>query len=265
MSQKVIIAEDDVILREILIGKLSAAGFVAIGAEDGDGALQILSKEKPDLLLLDILLPGKTGIEVLKAMQQDITLKSIPVIAISNSDDADSIREAKTLGVKDFLIKAIFDSSDVIEKVKIILAGKTTPAVSATPIAPVGITSTIKKTVLIVEDDKFLREIATQKLETEGFEIVSMPTGNEAIEYLSSNSRPDIIVLDLILPGMSGFEVLEKIRQNMSLKATPILILSNLGQEEDIEKAKKLGATDYLVKAHFSFAEIIKKIHEIVG
>ena len=58
---------------------------------------------------------------------------------------------------------------------------------------------------------------------------------------------------------------LEKIRQNMSLKATPILILSNLGQEEDIEKAKKLGATDYLVKAHFSFAEIIKKIHEIVG
>ena len=121
------------------------------------------------------------------------------------------------------------------------------------------------KTIFIVEDDKFLREIAAQKLETEGFKLASATTGNEALEYLEKNPRPDIVLLDLILPGMSGFEVLASIKANPVLKDIPVLILSNLGQEEDIEKAKKLGARDYLVKAHFSFAEIIKKIHEIVG
>ena len=120
------------------------------------------------------------------------------------------------------------------------------------------------KTILIIEDDKFLRDIAVGKLEIEGFKLVSAATGAEAIEYLDKNPRPDLIVLDLILPGISGYEVLEKIKQDANLKEIPVIILSNLGQEEDIEKAKKLGAADYLVKAHFSFAEIIKKIKEVL-
>ena len=73
------------------------------------------------------------------------------------------------------------------------------------------------------------------------------------------------LLMDLQLPGMSGFEVLEKLKANDKYKDIPVLVLSNLGQEDDIEKAKKLGATDYMVKAHFSFAEIIKKIHDVVG
>ncbi|HEY9582716.1 MAG TPA: response regulator [Candidatus Paceibacterota bacterium] len=279
--QKVLIAEDDAILREILMGKLTTAGYLALGAEDGDTALRLIKAEKPDIILLDILIPRKNGIEVMREMQQDTTLKNIPVIAISNSDDADSIREAKALGAKDFLIKAIFDSSDVLEKVNQMLRTETSKTIPQTPeiintkatninnSKPMDTTNTTptqaSKTIFIVEDDKFLREIAAQKLETEGFKLASATTGNEALEYLEKNPRPDIVLLDLILPGMSGFEVLASIKANPVLKDIPVLILSNLGQEEDIEKAKKLGARDYLVKAHFSFAEIIKKIHEIVG
>lgn len=266
--QKVLIAEDDAILREILISKISSAGFITLGADNGDDALGLIQKEVPDLVLLDILIPGKNGIEIMREMQKDEKLKNISVIAVSNSDDAESIREAKSLGVKDFLIKAIFDSNDVLDKVKQIL-GSSDPTASVSPSTPATPaptrTSSGGKTIFIVEDDKFLREIAASKLEAEGFKLNAATNGNEAVEFLEKNPRPDIIVLDLILPGMSGFEVLEKIKANPALKDVPVLILSNLGQEEDIDKAKKLGATDYLVKAHFSFAEIIKKIHEIVG
>lgn len=125
---------------------------------------------------------------------------------------------------------------------------------------------TSKKVVVIVEDDNFLREIAGQKISDAGFEVMMAMNGDEAFEILGSASElPDVIVLDLILPGMSGFEILEKLKADERLKSIPVLILSNLGQEEDIDKAKELGAADYMVKAHFSFAEIIKKINETIG
>jgi two-component system, sensor histidine kinase and response regulator len=279
MAHKIVIAEDDVILREILVDKLSAAGYKALGAADGAKALDLVRGEHPDLVLLDIMIPVKNGIEVLAEIRADSSIATTPVVAISNSDDAESIRQAQSLGVRDFLIKAIFDSNDVLEKIRQILGGATQgnpkpPVTAATATstqakpspeaAGTGKTAGGKK-VLIVEDDRFLREIATQKLEAEGLTVISATGGKEAVDHLNANERPDIIVLDLILPGMSGFEVLEKIKQNESLKNIPVIILSNLGQEEDIEKAKKLGAVDYLVKAHFSFAEIIKKIHDVIG
>ena len=282
MGQKILIAEDDVILREILMSKLTGAGYTALGAEDGAKALEIIKSERPALVLLDILIPIKNGLEVLEEMNKDATLKLIPVVALSNSDDAEQIKKARALGVRDFLIKAIFDSSDVLEKVaEVLRAGNvsvstapttTTPPPVATTPTPVNQTSNssaatpgARKSILIVEDDRFLREIAGQKLEAEGFVVKSATTGKEALGLLETGPRPDIIVLDLILPGMSGYEILESIKKQERLKDIPVLILSNLGQEEDIDKAKKLGATDYLVKAHFSFAEIIKKIREIVG
>ena len=76
--QKVLVAEDDVILREILIGKLSAAGYGALGAEDGEAALKLIQEQKPDLVLLDILIPIKNGLEVMRVMQQDTVPKISP-------------------------------------------------------------------------------------------------------------------------------------------------------------------------------------------
>ncbi|HEY4518290.1 MAG TPA: response regulator [Candidatus Paceibacterota bacterium] len=287
MGQKILVAEDDAILREILMSKLTSAGYVALVAEDGAKALEIIKSDKPALILLDILIPIKNGLEVLEEMNQDPVLKLIPVIALSNSDDAEQIKKARALGARDFLIKAIFDSSDVLEKVAQVLRAGTSaiPAIPPTVVAPTPTSAPLttptavaaaiatgsaevpgaRKSILIIEDDRFLREIAGQKLEAEGFAVMSATNGKEALEILATKARPNIIVLDLILPGMSGYEILEKVKQDVNLKDIPVLILSNLGQEEDIDKAKKLGATDYLVKAHFSFAEIIKKIREIVG
>ena len=115
------------------------------------------------------------------------------------------------------------------------------------------------KNILIVEDDKFLRELIVQKVTKDGFNASEAVDGEEGIKKIREE-KPDMVLLDLILPSIDGFEVLSLIRQDPGLSSIPVIILSNLGQKEDIERGMKLGATDYLVKAHFTPGEIIEKI-----
>ena len=115
------------------------------------------------------------------------------------------------------------------------------------------------KKILIVEDDKFLRELMVRKLSQENFEIIEAVDGEEGIKKIK-DTIPDIVLLDLILPGIDGFEVLAKVKEDTTTNSIPVIILSNLGQREDVERGMKLGAIDYLVKAHFTPNEIIDKI-----
>ncbi len=113
--------------------------------------------------------------------------------------------------------------------------------------------------ILIIEDDKFLRELIVRKLNQENFDVVEAVDGEEGIKKIKETT-PDLLLLDLILPGMDGFEVLSKIKEDPATASIPVVILSNLGQREDVERGLKLGAVDYLVKAHFTPNEIIEKV-----
>lgn len=115
--------------------------------------------------------------------------------------------------------------------------------------------------ILFVEDDSFLREICAKKLTKEGFLVFEIVDGEQALKDLEK-IEPDIILLDIILPMVNGFEVLEKIRssKNLKIKEAPVIMLSNLGQEEDVKKAFSLGANDYLIKTHSTIEEIVEKI-----
>ena len=121
-----------------------------------------------------------------------------------------------------------------------------------------------KKKILLIEDDEFLSEILSRRLQESGFEIRLVKTATDGLALLKQE-KIDLILLDLILPGMNGFEFLKEI-QNSAPKITnsPMIVLSNLGQEEEINRAKQLGARDYLVKAHYTTKEIIEKIREFL-
>lgn len=121
----------------------------------------------------------------------------------------------------------------------------------------------MSKKILIVEDDKFLRELIGQKLVKEGYDILEAVDGEEGLKKVKSE-KPDMVLLDLILPSIDGFEVLSRIKEDVGPVAPPIIILSNLGQKEDVEKGLKLGAVDYLIKAHFTPGEIIEKVRSIL-
>ncbi len=117
--------------------------------------------------------------------------------------------------------------------------------------------------ILVVEDDKFLREMITRKLDKEGYEASYAVDGEEGLKKIKEIS-PDLVLLDLIMPGMGGFEVLEKAGEDPDIKDIPIVILSNLGQKSEVERGIELGAEDFLIKAHFTPREIIKKIKKTI-
>ncbi|OGZ33887.1 MAG: hypothetical protein A2174_01945 [Candidatus Portnoybacteria bacterium RBG_13_41_18] len=120
--------------------------------------------------------------------------------------------------------------------------------------------------ILIVEDDKFLRDLILRKLKSENYQTIAAFDGEEALKKIKEE-KPDLILLDLILPGIDGFEVLKKTKSDASenIRQIPIIILSNLGQKDDVEKGINLGAADFLIKAHFTPGEILDKIKEIIG
>ncbi|HEY4509833.1 MAG TPA: response regulator [Candidatus Paceibacterota bacterium] len=113
--------------------------------------------------------------------------------------------------------------------------------------------------ILLIEDDKFLRELIIQKLGREGFEVTEAPEGEAGLSKMKED-RPDLVLLDLILPGIDGFEVLSRMKKDPALASIPVIILSNLGQRDDVQKGIDLGAEDYLIKAHFTPGEIVEKI-----
>jgi len=120
------------------------------------------------------------------------------------------------------------------------------------------------KKILLIEDDKFLRELMVKKLLTMDYDVTSAVDGESGLSMIKE-IKPDVVLLDLILPGINGFEVLEKAKQNPEIADIPVIILSNLGQKEDIERGQKLGAADFMIKAHFTPQEVVNKIKTILG
>jgi len=109
-----------------------------------------------------------------------------------------------------------------------------------------------------VEDEPVLSNLLRQRLEKDGFKVMVAKDGEEALKVLKT-AKPDLILLDVILPKLSGFELMEKLREEPEFQKAPIIIISNLGQESDMEKGQMLGAAEYLVKAKLSIEELVEK------
>ena len=121
-----------------------------------------------------------------------------------------------------------------------------------------------KQKILIIEDEAILQKALQEILLQENYEVVSALDGELGFKMAFSEA-PDIILLDLIMPKMDGFEVLEALKKDEKTKKIPIIILTNLGGTEDIQKALVLGATNYVVKADHDLSEIVEKIKGIIG
>ena len=120
-----------------------------------------------------------------------------------------------------------------------------------------------KKTILILEDEPFTLKLYTHLLEDEGYDIVATPQATNAIR-LAKQNKPNLFIIDLMLQDGDGFSLVKKIRGTAGFKKTPILVLSNLGQETDIDEAKKKGANEYLVKSNTRFEDIISTVKKMI-
>ena len=266
----ILIIEDEEVLLSALTEKLQISGYRVIGVKDGAAGFDLIKAEKPDLILLDLLLPNKNGLAILEDAKNDPETSQIPVIVISNSGQPVEIKKILDLGAKDYLVKAEFEPEEVLQKMEKILGprpvGKQSVKSAEESIPAEAIRADADKkneTILVVEDDKFLRDLLVEKLNKEGYIVSEVVDGNSALKELQSN-RPNLVLLDLILPGIDGFEILRRMQNDSALSKIPVIVLSNLGQQDDMNRAKELGAKHYLIKAHFTLGEIMDKIRSVL-
>lgn len=251
---KVLIIEDEEVLLDILEKKLEKENYKVYSSRNGEDGLKKFEEVKPDIVLLDIIMPKLNGYEVLERIKEKYGRQVPPIIIISNSGQPVEIERAMRLGASDFIIKTQLTPEDVAKKVEKQLAERViTEPGSAGP------------RVLIIEDDQFLRDLLHMKLEREGFQITTAIDGPEGLEKIMKG-KPDLVLLDIILPSMDGFEILKKIRsdEKMDIATMPVILLTNLGQESDVEKGRALKADDYLIKSNFTIDEIIEKIKKLI-
>ena len=120
-------------------------------------------------------------------------------------------------------------------------------------------------TIVLVEDDTFISGMYFTKLSSLGWQVEVVEDGEAAWERLQQDPLPDLILLDVVLPKKDGFEILEGIRKDDRLKPVPVILLTNLGQKPDVERGGKLGADDYIIKAHFTPTEVVDKIKKLLA
>ena len=119
-----------------------------------------------------------------------------------------------------------------------------------------------KKKVLIVEDDNFVAEVYLAKLSEMGYETVLAQNGEEGLAELK-RGKIDLILLDILMPIMNGIEMLEQMKKNEEWKSIPVILLTNIGEKESIQKVREMGVKNYLIKSHFTPAEVIEKIESV--
>ena len=120
------------------------------------------------------------------------------------------------------------------------------------------------KSILLVEDDPFLIDIYTTKLKESGFAVEVASDGESALRKIKEK-EPPLVILDIVLPQLDGWEILRQIKSDPKLKNIKIIILSNLGQKEEVEKGVSLGATKYLIKAHYTPSQVVEEVKQIYG
>lgn len=243
----ILIIEDEQSLADTLKLKLSKEGFAVEAIPDGGLGLQRVKTLKPDLVLLDLLLPTMGGEEVLKRVKEDPETKNIPIIVISNSGQPVEIKRLLERGVDDYIVKANFTIDDILERVYNTIEKK-----SGRP------------DVLIAEDEGFLRTVLAKKLRIDGLKVVTTLDGDSCLKT-TLQVKPKVLVLDLLMPGLSGEEVLGALKKDTSFteKETSIIVLSNYSGKENEPIIKEM-TRGYFIKSNFDIDEIVDKVKSFV-
>jgi len=257
MKEKVLVALSDLNLTKVILEELAKENFNPDSVVSGADVITKLKEFKPDILLIDTMLPDENGYDVLNKKSLDRDVTKIPVIIVSNSGAPIHVNKIpSTPMIKDYVVKAHIDPGEVIEKINKVfgrVVDESAPKVSQISKG---------KKVLWVEDDKLLSTILSKKLTASGYTLLKANEGNGAMTILETEI-PDIIILDIMLPGLTGLEVLQKIKMDSKFKNIPVMMLSNTNKQSYIENAKMLGANKFLVKAAVSLDEIVAEVDRL--
>jgi DNA-binding NtrC family response regulator len=231
MAKKILIADDDLQVRELFYNLLTKKGYRVITAAGGADAIEYCARENPDLVLLDINMPGIDGIDVLRKIKAANT--SMKVVMLTGMEQTILENQARLSGAAGFLRKSL-DIRVILTIIDETVKGENQPHTVA-----------VGKTIMVVDDEPQIRSLLSDFLKKKGYEVETASNGEEAVQK-AARSKPAAILLDMRMPGMDGIETLQKIR---GIDRDVVVIMITAVEDHDIaESAMKLGAYDYILK-----------------
>jgi adenylate cyclase len=251
-NERILVMESDIDFGDQLANGLRREGYAVQLVRNGSDGLKSILEFLPHLIIIDAVLDGGNSYDILVQKQAEQMIAKIPVIMISSQADPLNMRKIPEGSVSEFIMSLNMEPSKLVDKVNRFLGHQT-----ATETAEPGQVS--KKKVLWVEDDRLIGSILSKKIVSSGFDLFHARTGEEALEMIKSIT-PDIIVVDLVLPNVSGFDFIAEVKKDSRVNNIPIMILSNLSKQSDMERAKELGVRKYIVKASASLDKIIEEM-----
>ena len=259
-KEKILVIDGHATFGQQIVKLLNDDGFDATYVGNGADAVKAIYDMLPRLIVLNVDLEDVDSYTILQKKDAEPLLKKIPAILISTKGLPINMSKIPQGSVADLLIQFIEDAPSVVAAVEKHLGVES----NTEKVAKASASHGSKKKVLWIEDDNMINTIMGKKIISAGYELLSAKDGDEALKILKT-TIPDAIVMDLMLPGMSGFELLQKFRMEPTYKDIPSMILSNLDSVEDREKAKMLGANKYFVKAGFSLEQITNEIENLIA
>lgn len=242
----ILIVDDEEANRDILSRRLTREGYTIAEATGGKQALDMMRVERYDLVLLDIMMPGVDGYQVLKTIKTDTMLHDVPVIMVSALSDEPTIKRCLEMGATDYVSKP-FEITQI--KTRIWHAIRDLHAIRRPPSAKGE--KNPGANVLVIDDDEMNGDILMRRLKKAGHAADVASSGAEALALLEKR-RYDLILLDIMMAKMDGFEVLEKIRQRRTLADVPVIMVSAINDTVSIERCMQLGADDFITKPYNS-------------
>lgn len=267
---KILIVEDEEFLSDMYKIKFEQSGYTAIVARDGLEGFELAKKEQPDLVLLDLILPKLDGFKVLAKLRQEASTKKIKVIILSNLGQSDEVNKGMKTGADGYFIKANLTPSQLLEKVDGIFNNqpgaakdKKNKIIHGENFEHQAVERKSAK-ILLIEDEEAIISMYKLRFDKEGLQIEVARNGAWGLK-LARQKKFDVILLDMVMPAMNGYEAIKALKSDNNTKNVPIIILSNSAQDQDIAKAKKLGAAAYLLKSMITPAKLVREVEKILN
>lgn len=264
---KILFVEDDPFIAEIYIKKFEASGFEVENMTTGKSALKAILTGKYDIILLDLVIPEMSGMEVLKEVQDNPEYpKGLKIIVFSNLSSQEDREQCMALGAMGFISKTEFSPSEVVVEVNRFLRqfseqGKNEARING---AAEGTTeeSTSKKRILLIEDEPVFVEMFGKRLRDEGYEVVDKRDGNEGLEA-ATNENFDMVISDIMMPGKTGHEMVIELRDTEAGKHVPIFLLSASVEVETMEELSEAGIVNRVFqKTQITPSELVYAVNE---
>ncbi len=251
---RILMVEDNQYTREIYQRKFEMEKLEVRMVTGGEECLQSLETSRPDLIVMDLMMPGMNGVEAIHRIRADARFARVPILVLSARDQYEDIQKVRSMGADAYLVKGKSRLNEVVAKIKELLYQGRGVEESGEKKAP---------EILVFEDDSFFSELYRKILEQEKFVVRVAADGEEGMEILKKH-KPDLVIMDLMLPKMKGYEAIWKIRADSFTNRIPILVVSAHDQPEEVKKAMLMGANDFLVKGKANLNEMISKVQTLL-